>query len=267
MPSTIKALTAAVMKLLRPLVRMLQRNGVPYSVFADLAKRAYVDVAMEQFAIPGRKQSIARVSILTGLTRKEVMRIRDLAPAADDAGALARYNRAARVIAGWVRDPVFSPTLPLQGAGASFAELVRRYSGDMPARAMLDELQRVGAVAVADDGQVQLLKRAYVPNSGESEKLAILGTDVADLVSTIDHNIHARANGLRFQRKVAYDNLPDDAVPQLRAESGARAQGLLEELDRLFSHADRDVNPAVTGTGRRRAGVGIYYFEESVPAP
>src|SRR4030043_2466923 len=102
-----KAIAAAITKLLHPLVMFLLRNGVPYQTFADIAKRVYVDLATEKFDIPGRKQSKSWVSILTGLSRREVLRVKRL-PAQDDLGALDRINRAARVIAGWVRDPRFS---------------------------------------------------------------------------------------------------------------------------------------------------------------
>src|SRR3972149_9569723 len=97
-----RALSAAVTTLLRPLVRLLLRNGASYGTFSDLAKRVYVDVATEEFGIPGRKQSKSRVSILTGLSRKEVLRVKRLPPT-DDLGAGERYNRAARVVAGWGR--------------------------------------------------------------------------------------------------------------------------------------------------------------------
>ncbi len=273
MSDTFTSLTAAVAMLLRPLVRMLQRSGVPYSVFADIAKRTYVEVAQEQFLLPGRKQSVSRISILTGLTRKEVSRLQTL-PCIAGSDALDRYNRAARVIAGWVRDREFSSAdgpceLPLHAQGVpNFAALVRRYSGDMPPRAMLDELQRVGAVECVNDS-VRLVGRAYVPRSGEHEKLAILGSDVADLINTIDHNICTIDRSIcgappRFQRKVAYDNLPMHALTDLRALSRERGQALIEDLDRAFARADRDTNRAQRGTGRVRAGVGVYYFEETV---
>jgi hypothetical protein len=132
-----KAISAAVTNILRPLVRLLLRNGIPYRTFSDIAKRVYVDVATEEFSIPGRKQSKSRVSILTGLSRKEVLRVRRL-PATDDLGAGARYNRAARVVAGWVRDRQFrddsgNPAeLPFEGSAASFRKLVTTYSGDAP---------------------------------------------------------------------------------------------------------------------------------------
>ena len=259
------ALSAAVVTLLRPLVRLLLRNGVPYATFADLAKRVYVDVATEEFGIPGRKQSKSRVSIITGLSRKEVLRVNRL-PDPDDFGAVQRYNRAARVISGWVRDHLFTDKtgnpidLPFDG-DVSFIGLVRSYSGDAPARAVLDELFRVGAVERRPDGKIRLLERSYVPKKGEVEKIGILGTDVSDLISTIDHNIR-HADTPFFQRKVCYDNLPSEALPNLKKITGKRAQALLEYLDRWLSEHDRDLNPGAGGTGRKRAGLGIYYFED-----
>src|SRR5512140_1048053 len=189
---TIKALSAAVASLLRPLVRLLLRNGIPYRTFSDIAKRVYVDVAMEEFGIPGRKQSKSRVSILTGLSRKEVLRVRRL-PSQDDLGAADMYNRAARVIGGWVRDPRFHPEsghpkdLPFDGDASCFRELVKRYSGDAPARAVLDELLRVGAVERTPEGKIRLVERSYIPKTGGIEKIGILGVDTSDLIATIDH--------------------------------------------------------------------------------
>lgn len=262
----VKAISAAVTVLLRPLVRLLLRNGIPYRTFSDIAKRVYVDVAMEEFGIPGRKQSKSRVSIITGLSRKEVLRVRRL-PSPDDLGAVELYNRAARVIGGWVRDPRFNPEsvlpmeLPFDGDAASFRELVKSYSGDAPARAVLDELLRVGTVERTPDGKIRLLERSYIPKAGEIEKIGILGVDTSDLIATIDHNIHQSGDPF-FQRKVCYDNLPSEALPGFRNLAANRAQGLLEHLDRWLSERDRDFHPEVAGTGRMRAGVGVYYFQE-----
>ncbi len=264
-----QALSAATISLLRPLVRILLRAGMPYGAFADLAKRVYVEVAAKDFGIPGRKLSKSRISILTGLSRKEVLRVKRLPPP-DDLGAAARYNRAARVLSGWVRDRRFADrngdpaVLPLEGNGATFGELVNSYSGDEPPRAVLDELVRVGAVELPDERHVRLIERAYIPKGGEVDKIGILGVDVADLVSTIDHNIRC-ADDPFFQRKVSYDNLPVEALPELKKMAAGKAQALLEELDRWMSEHDRDVNPRAAGTGRMRAGIGIYYFEEGEP--
>jgi Family of unknown function (DUF6502) len=273
-PSVGQALTAAIERVLRPLFRILLRNNMSFKAFLDIAKRAYVEVADSEFGIPGKKQSVSRVALLSGLTRKEVQRLLD-APVADDAETGERYNRAARVVAGWVRDPEFSDAdgnpkvLTLQEnttpGRASFASLVRRFSGDIPFRAVLDELLRVGVVEKLDENRIRLKTRAYVPESGDVDKLNILGTDVSDLVSTIGHNLQHGATDPFFQRKVMYDNVPVEALQEFRRLSGAQAQALLERLDKWLSQHDRDTHPGTGGTGQVRTGVGIYYFEENVP--
>jgi hypothetical protein len=262
-----RALNNAVLKLLRPLCRLLLRNHVPFGAFEEMAKHVYVQTALEDFGIPGKKPTLSRASILTGLTRKDVQRIvaepEPLASAPDDG-----YNRAARVLTGWARDPDFhgpngKPALlhPSEG-DASFAALVRRYSGDMPVRAVLDELLRVGAVHQRKDERLELRTAAYVPQAGQVEKLRILGTDVADLIATIDHNLQHGATDPRFQRKVMYRNYPAARLPAFRKLSGAQAQALLETFDQwLQAHAQPDPDDDTTAP-RMRLGVGIYYFEE-----
>ena len=263
---TQNAINAAILRILRPLIRLLLRHGVPFGAFADLAKRVYVEVALEELGIPGRKQTHSRVSVLTGLSRKEVLRVTRL-DRPDDTETAGRYHRAARVIGGWVRDERFNDgsgdpaPLPVEGEGPTFSGLVKEYSGDVPHRAILDELLRVGAVERTADDKVRLLARAYIPVAGDEEKLEILGTDTACLIETIDHNLQADPGKAFFQRKTMYDNLPDEAVEQLRKDLGMRAEKFLEQADRRLADRDRDSNPKSTGTGRRKAGIGIFWFE------
>lgn len=271
---TESAVTAAVLRLLRPLCRLLLRNHVAFAAFEELAKKVYVQVAMEDFGIPGKKPTLSRASVLTGLTRKDVQRLTTGEPGLEKRGADEGYNRAARVLTGWLRDTEFhdqngQPALLAVSDGqASFAALVRRYSGDMPVRAVLDEMLRVGAVRRLDDQRIELVARAYVPIADESEKLAILGNDVADLITTIDHNIRQDPLGPRFQRKVMYRNFPASQLPAFRKLSAAHSQELLEKFDRWLSdHAGAD-GPATASdapmaqAAPMRLGVGIYYFEE-----
>jgi hypothetical protein len=266
-------LTAAIERILQPLFRILLRNQMSFKAFTEVAKRTYVQVAANDFRIPGKKQSISRVALLSGLTRKEVQRLLE-AEHASDAEAGERYNRAARVIAGWVRDEDFSDSdgnprdLDISKAGstgaATFADLVRRYSGDIPYRAILDELLRVEVAEKTGEGRIRLNSRAYVPQGADADKINILGTDVSDLVATIDHNIHRRDAPARFQRKVMYDNVPAEVLEEFRRLSAKQAQQLLEHLDKWLARHDRDTNPAVTGAGRVRTGIGVYYFEEDL---
>ena len=261
-----KILNASILKLLRPLVRLLLRNGVSYGDFADLSKWVFMDVASKEFGVPGRKQTVSRVSVITGLTRKEVSRLQKIAKP-DDSAISHQYNRAARVIAGWMRDKRFLNSkgepapLHFDQGKHNFSELVREHSGDIPPRAILDELLRVGTVAKDEDGKINLVTDGYVPRTGDIGKLHILGTDVQLLLSTIDYNLQQGSLTPRFQRKVSYNNLPVEALADFRSISAEKAQALLMELDRILSQQDRDLNPDIKGTGRKEAGIGIYYFE------
>jgi len=264
-------LRTAIAQLLRPLFRVLLRHQMSFHAFEALAKRVYVDVAIRDFGIPGKKPSISRASILSGLTRKEVQRLVAL-PTEPEVGEAERYNRAARVLTAWTRDPDFVdergeplPLDPLEGS-INFGLLVKRHSGDVPVRAVLDELLRVGAVRRRDDGRLELVTRAYVPQRSPVDKIAILGADVADLIDTIDHNIEHGGTDPRFQRKVMYRNVPVSALAEFRKLSAAQAQALLERLDKWLSEHSTPPSKRSAAAARARVGLGIYYIEERVDA-
>ncbi len=274
------ALSRAVAMALRPLVRLALRRGMAFGQFSELVKRAYVEVARDDFAVPGRKPSISRLSVLTGLTRKEAKRVLEAEPGEEAAVSRRRINRAARVVTAWVQEPGYSDaggrplSLPFESdEGPSFSSLVRDHGADVTPRAVLDELLRVGTAETLDDGRVHLLERAYIPQADEAEKLAILGTDVSDLVAAIEHNLDRPEERPFYQRKVAYDNLPRGYLDELQALVRARAQELLESLDAEMGAHDRDVarphsgptdeEPAEASKARSRAMVGIYYFQET----
>lgn len=263
-----RVLDRAVRRVLAALFRVLLRHGMSYTAFELLARRVYVDVAWREFGLPGRKPSVSRASILSGLTRKEVQRLVG-EPADEPEPGSERDNRAARVLSAWTRDADFLDAqgeprvLELQDGAASFAELVRRHSGDMPVRAVLDELLHVGAVARLADGRLQLVERVFLPRRSALDKIDLLGHDVADLVATIDHNIQHGDDDPRFQRRVMYREMPASVAPAFRKLSAAQAMPLLVKLDRwLAARADDPPgdSPPV------RLGLGIYYFEDHAPS-
>lgn len=264
---TSATLSAAVQRLLEPLVGILLQHGVPHAAFAEQAKQVYVDVAEAQGGVGGRKVSTSRVSVVTGLTRKDVARLRSV-ERPSGAEAATRYHRAARVVTAWIREPAYLDAegeprvLPMDGDAPSFRALVKSSAGDVPRRAVFDELERAGTVELTEAGEVRLLARAYLPRQSAVEQLEVLGTDVGGLIDSIAHNLDHTGDDLRFQRKVYYDNLPAEALPELQALTRRHGQELLERLDKYMAAHDRDANPEAGGTGRKRAGIGVFYFED-----
>ena len=262
-------LRTAIRRLLTPLVKIILRNGLSYQAFMDEAKKVFIHVAEQEFSLQGRKQSAARVAIITGISRKEISRLQN-SDTKETKEVSDSFNRSARVISAWVNDPEFQlkpgqpMELPIDGESPTFGDLVRKSSGDMLVRAMLDELVRVGAVEVVDKN-ARLINRSYVPAHSGTEKLRILGTDVASLIETINHNMKEPQDDPFFQRKVYYNNLPREALAEIKVLSSKHGQELIELLDKHIQVHDRDVNPDVEGEGCYTAGVGVYYFENLTP--
>lgn len=267
-------LERALETLLIPVVRVALKRGLAFGRFSELVKRAYVAAARRDFTVPDRKLTMSRVAVLTGMTRKEASRLMQDDPD-EQLGArmIRQVNRAARVVTAWVEDPEFHDregapaSLPFESSETpAFTDLVSKHGADVGARAVLDELVRVGAVAERADGKLYLTNSAYIPSSDEGAKLDILGTDVADLVAAIDNNLDPERDTPFFQRKVSYDNLPASYLPLLRERLSKRGQELLEELNADMAAHDRDARPHGEVTGedaRSRAMVGIYYYEDS----
>lgn len=260
-----ETLTLAVLRILHPLVRILLRNGLPYHAFAEVAKKVYVDVAFDEFGVPGKKQTVSSAAVTTGLTRKEVKRLRE-AQFAENLEIGQRYNRAVRVISGWLHDPRFCDAegkpcaLPLDESDCSFSQLVKKFSGDMPTQAMLQALLRAGSVETRDN-KVFLIRHAFIPAEDPIDKIRILGTDVAELTGTIAHNLASPPELRRFQRKVCYDHIPVDVLAECHQYAGDKAQALLETLE-VWLRTHQSESSADSG---KTVSIGIYYYESDTP--
>ena len=263
-----RVLYQAIYSIMRPLVRILYRKGVPFGELALVIKHVFVEVVANELVAVGQKPTTSRIAVSTGLTRKDVAGLKKCEEV--ETGSTRQYSRVVRMIGGWISDEEFlddqgrPATLPRQGEKGSFDALVERYSGDMLPRAALDELLRVGAAEVTGEGGIRPLADAYLTGGNEEEGIAVLGTDVALLISTIDHNISNQSGDLRYQRKLSYDNLPEEIIPDFRKLANRENQKLLLKLNNWLSKYDRDANPDSKGSGKMQAGVGIYYFEQQV---
>ena len=261
-----KDLYAAFRKILRPLVRILLRNGVAFGEFSEVAKATYVEVAARDFKVPGKRTTRARVAVITGLTRKDVTRvIKDEDKFSDENPS--KSNRVSRVLFGWHSDSEFTGPygLPRElrfdtGGVADFSSLVRKFSGDMPARAVLDELLRVGAVEEIDHGWYRILTKTYIPEMMSAENVEILGSTIEQFVETVDFNLMKEAAGKgRFERKVVPDNglLPQD-VPAFDEFIRERGQNFLDEIDNWI--ASRRKPRPEQGDKWTITGVGVYHY-------
>lgn len=263
-----QTLLATFRVLLNPLVRILLRQGVSYAEFAEVAKAVYVETAVKDFKVAGRKATRTRIAVITGLTRKEVKRVIDEA-AKERFELKTSYNRLVRVLVGWHTDPEFIGPygMPLDlkyesddPEDKTFSYLVKKHSGDMSPRSIVDELIRVGAVSENDEGWFKVLRREYISAAQGLHNFERIGGVIRDFVTTMDYNI-SRPEGQqgRFERLVvADDGIWLEDLPKFEALLREKGQALLEELDNWITKL-----PTPNESSNRayvRTGLGIYHY-------
>lgn len=264
---TQKALSRALYKVLRPMVRLLLRHGVSYKSFSDIARHVFVDAAEADFALPGRKPSNSRTAVLTGINRKDIAKLKDRPHPLSEKG-IESPNPASRVITAWLNDSRFhdgagnpkSLLIEENSTEASFTLLAREYSSDVPVRALIDELSRIDAIK-KDGDTVELLVSGYVPLADMKENLRIFGTAASDLLNTMDHNIGQLEPGPFLQRTVSYSNIPPEKLEDIRQRARDEGEALLLRVNEWLADCEVETPPLSANTQYFRTGVGVYYIE------
>lgn len=259
---------AACRLLLRPLARLLIKSGVPWREFADLSKLSFVEVATREFGIRGRPTNVARVSILTGINRREVARLREILDEGEPKEA-EYVNSAQRVLSGWYQDADYLTAegtprvLPSTGPSPSFDDLCDRYGGDVPPTALLKELRSAGNVEATADGELRVLSRVYIPLKVDPQKALRAGSVLADIGETVVHDLTCGPDDkLRFERRAENSRIDPKHLPAFRAFLEKEGQAFLERVDDWLTQHETPTEPP-SARPTLRLGVGVYHIQTS----
>jgi hypothetical protein len=255
--------------LLRPVISLVMKCGMTWKEFTDLAKLAFVEVATEEFGIRGRQTNVSRVSILTGISRKEIARQRGRLASADEAPS-AKTNDATRLLSGWHQDPKYldakgSP-MPLveRGPAPSFEALFQRYGGDTPFQTLLKELRAAGSIATNDAGKLVATRRYHMPAPMSEENIRLFGSNLFEHARTLERNITGRAEQRRFEGLAIDDRVQPAAANEFSRFLNERGQQFLEEIDDWL--ARHRVTAMDSDSVPIRLGVGLYAIDGQLPA-
>ena len=255
----------ALNRVLRPLVRLAIKCGVTFPAFVDLLRQLYVNVAEHEFALPDKQQTDSRVSLLTGVHRKEVSRLRG-------AGAPVRtvpesVSRTSAIVARWLADPSFVDAngmpLPLPRTGeageVSFVSLVESVTRDLRPRAVLDDWLDRGLVEIDDRDRIVLMEAAMVPRGDGEVRLYYLARNLQDHAAAAVANVLADDPPF-IERAVHYDGLSEELARSLEAYS---RKVMVETLIHLNKHANQAVKSDPGGTSRWNCGVYILASDDA----
>jgi hypothetical protein len=263
-------LVSALRRLLRPIIRLAIHYGLTYPSLAEMLKSVYVEVADREFQIDGKPQTDSRVSMLTGVHRKDVKRLRS--ESAVDLRELPKsVSLGAQIAAVWssraeylTRDgePRALARLSADESQPSFDSLVRSVSRDIRSRVVLDEWLRLGVVSM-DDDNVVLNRAAFVPASGFEEKAFYLGQNLHDHAAAIAHNVVSERSPM-LERCVHYDGVDGDAITSLA--NAAEVWGM-KALRAVNSKVLEGGDAQGSGLGKWRMNFGLYFYAEPMDAP
>ncbi len=263
----------ALAQVLQPLARLMIDHGLQLPSMLELLKKALVDEAIGAYGLADKGSSDTRIALLTGVHRKDVKRLRE-APLNTDAPS-PMVPLAASVVARWISEPRFlnadqtaRALARTPGRGSvgepDFTTLVAEVSRDVGARAVLDELVRLGVVALQDDGYVALKSTAFVPHEGLQESFHFLASNVSAHLATAVHNLAPdRRTPLMLEQSAFSQDLSGAQAEQLQQLARRLWAGALQQFLQTATVAEQRSQGASGPKHRVRFGV---YFQDTLQA-
>ncbi len=263
------AIVEAIQRLLRPLVRLLLAKQITYPYLISLLKPLYVDVAMTEFQLEGKQQTDSRLSLLTGVHRKDIRRFLDEPQI--DLSPPANISLGARLIARWNSEsdylddsahPIALPRLAQTDGSPSFERLFSEESKDIRSRVVLDEWLRLGIVEIDEKDFIHLRTGAFIPQQGMEEKLYYLGRNVRDHIASAVHNVLDETPPF-LERSVYSDGLSPQAVEEL----AQMAERMSMDVLRAVNKRAQELKKTTPGNQKHRMTLGVYFYTDAPLLP
>lgn len=247
-----------MINLLDPLFKAFARLTVARGIlFPDLLERLKIHYIEAARSMSKGKVTDSRLSLLTGLQRRDIVRLRETNT------DQRKPSHLANLLALWQTDADYGATkmLAKNGPPPSFEALARLVRRDVHPRTMLDALVATGTVMITDNDTVKLLKTSYQPLSGSEDQLAYLAKNMGDHLEAATDNVLGHTPP-HFERAVHYSSLTADQITTLKAEFDAGQMALLERL----SQTAADMKKSPSGVTQHRFRAGGYFYHEAKDA-
>ena len=263
------ALVRALRQVLRPLVKLMLAHGVTFPYLAELLKALLVEVADKEFRIGAKPPTDSRISLVTGVHRKDVSRLRQALQSKDEA-VPSVVSLGAQLVAVWLASPQYLdeyghprplPRFASEGGALSFEALVASVNSDIRSRVVLDEWLRLGVVHFDAERRVCLNAEAFVPAEGSDEKAYYLGHNLHDHAAAATHNLLGGQPAF-LERCVHYDALGAGSIEALARQAESMGMKALLAVNRSALAAEQ--KDAADNTPRHRMTFGIYFYSEPV---
>lgn len=262
----------AMKRVLRPFVKLMLANNLTYTFAIDVLKALFVEVADQDFNLDGKRQTDSRISLMSGVHRKDVRRLRDKMPELEDVMP-ENVSLGTQLVALWNANPSYLdkdampkplPRFALNKGDSSFESLVRSVTTDIHPRAVLDEWLRLGVATVDENNLVHLTTDMYIPQEGFEEKVFYLGHNLHDHAQAAVSNVIAGQQLSFLERCVHYDTLTQPSIEAIGELAQKQSMKTLREVNKLADGLSAKDQHATEANMRMTYGI-YYYFEPMQP--
>ena len=252
---------------LKPLVRLMLARGITYIQLTEWLKHIFVETAVREFSLPDKAINDSRISVITGVHRKDVKRLREIMLINPILVEPTNVNLGSKIVSTWLSNALYMQDgkpksiarLKKDGGDISFEALAETVTKDVRARPALDELERVGAVSVDENDMVMLITDAFIPAKGEDEKAYYMGLGVGDHTAAAVHNV-LNCQPPSFDRVVHYKGLSTESIEEIEQLSRAQGSQLLQAINKKAEKM-----PSIADTSdvkSKRFTLGVYFYSE-----
>jgi hypothetical protein len=261
---TERQLRNTLLAFLRPLSKLLLIAGIDAREFIEIAKSAYVDTATNEFGNKDKPASVLRVSEVTGLTRADVKRVRELGQEYGEE-RVHDVNHDSFVLHEWFRDPTYHDsggqprTLSFGPGAGTFSDLVARAAPDRDPQDMLERLVQLGNIKLGNDGEIEPVSRMVMVTAGLEQAVYTIEWGLLPIMTTTLHNFIDHKNGF-LHRNVNSHQVAEKNRPTLRRILRDRTAEFTEAVDDLMAgYEDETIDAA--DPDARAVGLCICYYE------
>lgn len=254
----------AAKKMAKPFIRIMMKWNISLQGLYKVLKEAYVEVAQEDYKLPGKALTNSRISLLTGVTRPDVSKIVSNQDIEDKTVNVNSFSKLFNILYGWTNDPMFCDesrqpkVLPYEGLGCSFKALIKKYGKDVSHGAVFEELE-ANQMIFFSDGKIQLLERSHKILMLDYHAIDMCSDFMEHVASTSAYNLDMnRQEAPRFQKGYRLADIPEELIPEIKE----KIREILVDVYQNGSNQLDNIKVESRKLKSKSIGFELYYYEE-----
>ena len=228
--------------LVRPIIKFSLRYGISLQDLINAEKSVFVEEAVKFIKKSEEKINISKVSVLTGINRKEVDNLMKKNSKKEHKQKSGILNN---VIGYWLTNKNFltsqgKPKILTKGWDGTFSKLVHCVSSDLSPATILNELIRINAVVTTKQG-LKLIVNSYNTIDDLPQTFDYLNDDINNLIMAVEENILAD-QPQNIHATTEFTNIPDKKIEDIRTWLLKEGEKFHSRVLKYLSKFDKDIN-------------------------